>query len=379
MGLLKIIADESIPFLKGVLEPYAEIKYMQGNLIRQEHLLNADALLIRTRTICNESLLKDTTVKFIATATIGFDHIDTDYCKRKDIYWTNSPGCNSSSVQQYIIAALLTIAQENDYKLDDMTLGIVGVGNVGSKVNVTGQQLGLKVLLNDPPRARNEGYSPFVSLDKILLYSDIISLHVPLIIDGDDKTFHLFNDSTFSKIKQGTLIINTSRGEVIGTDAIKTAITKSQIRKPILDVWENEPGINLELLHDTLISTPHIAGYSMDGKANGTAQLINSLSDFFHLPLSGFYPGNIPQPESPIINIDGKDKSCLQIVHEAVKHCYPIMKDHASLQISPHSFEQLRCNYPLRREFQAYTVYLRNCRIEAYEILKNLGFNTIID
>jgi len=374
LNRIKIIADDKIPFLKGVLEPYADVTYLPGNRISRESVMNADALLIRTRTRCNANLLEGTAVKFIATATIGSDHIDADYCKLNDITWVNAPGCNSSSVQQYITAALLTLAQNHHFSLSEMTLGIIGVGNVGSKIQKAANLLGMKVKLNDPPRARNEGYTGFVSLDEILETCDIITIHVPLIREGEDKTFHLFDSTLFGKVKEGAWLINSSRGEVVDTIALRTSLTAGRLKGAVLDVWENEPDIDLDLLNLVTISTPHIAGYSVDGKANGTAMTVQALSCFFGLPLVDFYPPSLPAPSEPIIEIDGTGKSRQQIIHEAFMHIYAIMEDHNRLQLSPGTFEQQRGNYPVRREFGAYVINLSNAQRGAADILEKLGF-----
>jgi erythronate-4-phosphate dehydrogenase len=337
--------------------------------------MDADALLIRTRTKCNQSLLEGTSVKFIATATIGYDHIDVDYCKLKEITWVNVPGCNSASVQQYITAALVTLAFNNDYNLSEKKLGIIGIGNVGSKVQKAAAALGMKVKLNDPPRARKEDTGCFVSLDEILETSDIITIHVPLNSSGQDKTLHLFDTELFGKIKNGAWLINSSRGEVVKTDALKTALSSGKLSGAVLDVWENEPDIDLELLSQAYISTPHIAGYSIDGKAKGTSQVVQALSAFFGLTLHDFYPPVLPAPSVPEIVIEGAGKSSFQIVHEAVLHTYPIMKDHILLQRSPATFEQQRGQYPVRREFPSYTIRLSNGKPKAIEMLLKLGFN----
>jgi len=340
--------------------------------------MEADALLIRTRTRCDARLLEGTTVKFIATATIGYDHIDIDYCKSKEITWVNVPGCNSASVQQYITAALVTLAFNNDYNLSDKTLGIIGVGNVGSKVQKAATTLGMKVKLNDPPRTRKEGKSCFVSLDEILKTSDIITIHVPLNKMGPDKTLHLFDNELFGKMKSGSWLINTSRGEVVDPNALKNALSSGKLSGMVLDVWENEPDIDLELLSQAYISTPHIAGYSIDGKAKGTSQVVQALSLFFALHLHDYYPPVLPEPLVPEIVIDGVGKSSFHIVHEAVLHTYPIMKDHILLQRSPATFEQQRGQYPVRREFPSYTVRLLNGKPKAIDMLLKLGFKVKI-
>lgn len=372
--MLKIVADDKIPFLKGIFEPYAEILYLPDNEINRSLLKEVDAIIIRTRTKCTADLLEGTKVRFIGTATIGFDHIDRQYCERKNIFWTNAPGCNSASVQQYIGAALLTIAASNGFNLSDKTLGIIGVGNVGSEIERFAKLIGMKVLLNDPPRERREGKDKFVNLGQVLYDSDIITLHVPLNVVGSDITYHLFKEKSFKKMKKGTWFINTSRGEVVDTIALKRALESGKLGGVVLDVWENEPDIDLELMSETYISTPHIAGYSADGKANGTSIIVNTLSEFFGIPLKNWYPGNIPAPAKTVINIDGRGKSTEVIVREAVTRTYDIIGDSNRLRNSPGSFEKLREHYNLRREFPSYSVRVKNCREEDRNILRNMGF-----
>jgi erythronate-4-phosphate dehydrogenase len=371
---MKIVADDKIPFLEGALEPLADVIYLPGKQINREVLKDCDALLIRTRTKCTENLLEGTSVKFIGTATIGFDHIDIHYCDRKKIVWTNAPGCNSSSVQQYIAAALLKMSMSDNFSLKDKTLGIVGVGNVGSKVEKFARAIGMNVLLNDPPRERAEGKKDFSSLKTILSESDIITLHVPLNVVGEDFTYHLFGEKRFNEIKKHPLILNTSRGEVIETNEFKNALISGKVNGAIIDVWENEPDIDTDLMDLSLISTPHIAGYSTDGKANGTAMVVNSLSRFFNLPLQDWYPANIPAPASPAISIDCRGRSPEEIMQEAVNHTYDISEDHIRLRNSPQEFEKLRGDYPLRREFDSYTIDLKNGSEKINAMLEAIGF-----
>ena len=371
---MKIVADDKIPFLKGALEPYAEMIYLPGKQIEREILKDADALLIRTRTKCNEKLLEGTRIKFIGTATIGFDHIDTQYCHKSKIIWTNAPGCNSSSVQQYIAAALLKVASDNNFSLKDKTLGIIGVGNVGSKVEKFARTIGMNVLLNDPPRARLEGKNNFHTLNTVLSESDIVTLHVPLNVAGEDFTFHLFDEIKFTGMKKGSWIFNTSRGEVVDSVALKSVLNSGKLSGAILDVWENEPAIDPDIMNKVFIATPHIAGYSTDGKANGTALVVNSLSKYFNLPITNWYPEKIPPPVAPCILIDCIGKSEEKILNEAVMHTYSIDEDDARLRHSPSDFEKLRGNYPLRREFTSYTVDLKGAAKEVKHILKKTGF-----
>jgi erythronate-4-phosphate dehydrogenase len=371
---MKIIADENIPFLKGVLEPFAEVVYLPGKQITTESINEADAILIRTRTKCTPGLLNETPVRFIGTATIGFDHIDTKYCEKQNIKWTNAPGCNSSSVQQYIASALLKMATEFRFCLKDKTIGIIGAGNVGSKIEKLARTLGMNVLLNDPPRARREGDNNFVSLAEILHDSDIVTVHVPLNIVGQDKTYHLFNERNFKKLKKGAWFINSSRGEVTDSVALKGILGSGKLAGVVLDVWENEPDIDLDLMASVFISTPHIAGYSTDGKANGTAMVVNSLCKYFGLPLENWYPGNVPPPAFPEISIECKGKSDEVIIREAVFKTYDIAQDDFNLRFSPSDFEKQRSDYYLRREFTSYSIKLNGGTKKVQKMLEGMGF-----
>ena len=268
---MKIIIDDKIPYIKEAAEKIAdEVIYAPGKDFTRELIQDADALIIRTRTHCNRELLEGSKVKFIATATIGFDHIDTEYCKQAGIEWANAPGCNSASVAQYIQSSLLVWKSLQNKKLDELTIGIIGVGNVGSKVAKAAQDFGMRVLLNDLPREEKEGGTTFTPLERIAKECDIITFHVPLYKEGKYKTFHLADEKFFRSLQRKPVIINTSRGEVIETNALLEAIDNGTISDAVIDVWEHEPEINRELLDKVLIGTPHIAGYSADGKANAT-------------------------------------------------------------------------------------------------------------
>ena len=374
--MIRIVADDKIPFLKGVLEPFAEVVYLPGKQIDNEVLKEVDALLVRTRTECNESILKDTRVKFIGTATIGYDHIDTKFCESRGIKWINSPGCNSSSVQQYIAAAMFKTASDFNFNLRDKTFGIIGVGNVGTKVEKLAGILGMKVLLNDPPRSRNEGNAKFVDLSTLLSESDIITVHVPLNFVGEDKTYHLFDDTIFRKMKKGVWFFNSSRGEVTDTTSLKKALGLGNLGGAVLDVWENEPDIDLDLMEKAFIATPHIAGYSTDGKANGTAMVVNSLCRYFNLPMEKWYPVDIPVPSATSLTIDVKGKSDDDIISEVVFHTYDIGDDDSKLRSNPADFEKYRGEYPLRREFPSYTVNLNGGNKRVQKILQEMGFKT---
>ncbi len=371
---IRIVADDKIPFLRGVLEPFAEVEYFPGAEINQGILKDADALITRTRTKVTEDLLKNTKVKFVATATIGFDHIDTRWLQNNKIKWTNAPGCNSSSVMQYMAAVLVYLSRKKGFRFKEKTLGIVGVGNVGSKVAKLAEILGFKVLLNDPPRERKEGEGSFVSMQEIKEEADIITFHVPLNKTGRDKTLGMVDPYFFYSLKKSPVLINSSRGAVVDGEALKNAIASKILSGAVLDVWNNEPHIDPELLNMLDIATPHIAGYSMDGKANGTAMSVNAIAGFFGFPLKNWFPERLPEPEKSVIQIDNTRFSEQEILETAIYHTYPIEKDDHNLRSKPIGFEKLRGNYPVRREFPAYKIELDLKNEKISKQLLKLGF-----
>ena len=357
-----------------MLEKYARVIYLPGGAISKDDLLDADALIVRTRTKCNEALLNGTKVKFIASATIGFDHIDTQYCESHAIRWTNAKGCNSSSVQQYIAAILFHLSNKLEFELAGKTIGIVGVGNVGSKVANVCKTLGMHVLLNDPPRERLEAPTGFVSLDMLIEEADIITLHVPLENNGADKTFHLVDKKFLARLKPTQILINTSRGEVIESNALRLTLKKRQIAACIVDVWEHEPEIDLELLNLVDIATPHIGGYSADGKANGSSMSIRALSRFFKLGIDNWFPERVPLPENTTIELDCRNLKRQKVACKLVSRTYDVLADDQRLRNSPNTFEQQRAAYPLRREFPAFTARLLNAGDDIRSMVRNIGF-----
>lgn len=374
MNPMKIVIDDKIPYIRGVFEPVAEVVYLPGSQTTPEVVRDADALVTRTRTLCNEALLAGSAVKFIATATIGFDHIDTAYCHRAGIAWTNAPGCNAGSVEQYIAAALFLWARERNRTLRGTTIGIVGVGNVGKKVERLCRTLGMQVLLNDPPRERTEGPGPFVSLEEICHKADIITFHVPLYSEGQDATWHMVNHHFLKGVNRKPLLINSCRGEVFDTEAVLEAIESNRLSDVIIDCWENEPGISQALMQKSLLATPHIAGYSRDGKANGTMMSVRAISRHFSLGLDHWQPGDVEPPLHPIIPLDGTGREQESLLGDAILATYDLRTDDLHLRKNPALFEKLRGDYPVRREFGAYTVRITNVPDDTICKLKNLGF-----
>lgn len=368
---MKIVADTKIPYLKGLLEPYAEVVYLSGKEIRKEDLLDADAILIRTRTICNRELLEGTNVRFIGTATIGFDHIDTDYCAVKNIKWVNAPGCNSRAVAQYVTSCILSFSRKYNFNPSEKTIGIIGVGQCGQKVERSARLLGMNVLLNDPPRARNEGEKNFINLERILTDSDIITFHPVLEKEGPDKTWHMADSIFFSKLKKPIFLINTARGSIIETSALKQAIRDGKVIDCAIDCWENEPDIDLELMDSALIATPHIAGYSSDGKANATRTIVEQLNLFLDLKMPPKISLELPVPEEPVLKIH---KNSPHKIASALLYAYDPIKDTDMLKKAPASFEDIRGKYVFRREYKAFRIV--NLAESEAELLRAFGFQT---
>lgn len=338
---MKAVVDDKIPFIRGKIETLVdEVVYKRGADIAPEDVRDADLLIVRTRTRCDRQLLQGSSVRFVVTATIGFDHIDTDYLCEAGIRWANCPGCNASSVEQYVHNALLLLGLAHK----PLTMGVVGVGHVGSLIAADAMSLGMNVLLCDPPRQDTGDFydgHPFVTLDEIASKADIISFHTPLIKAGKYCTVHMADERFFRSLGRTPLIINTCRGDVVDNSALLEALGKGLVSDAIIDTWENEPDIDTRLLSKCIIGTPHIAGYSADGKANATRMALKAVCSFigkdFDLDVTApaLPQGQLPTSPDP-------DMRALQL--------YNPKDDSDALKRSPSDFEHLRGNYPLRRE-----------------------------
>ena len=316
-------------------------------------------------------------MRIVASATIGFDHLDTLWLEKEGIKWVNAPGCNSGSVMQYITAVLFSLARKHSLKLSNLTLGIVGVGNVGTKVAHAASAIGMRVLLNDPPRQRGEGSSEFDPLEKLLAEADILTLHVPLTLEGEDKTRYLINGKNLPELKRNCLIINSSRGEVVNNTALRDALNDRLILGAALDVWEGEPEADIRLVKLVDIATPHIAGYSVDGKANATINSVREVAATLNIPLMDWKPASLPQPPEPVIDLTHLRSNAdpLDILASAVMHTYQPEEDGLLFRANPDKFEYLRDNYRIRREFGSFSV--RTTDPKAGKILLDLGFHVI--
>ena len=338
---MKIVVDDKIPYIRETICQLAdEVVFLSGAAITAADVKEADVLVVRTRTHCNQQLLEGSKVQLVVTATIGYDHIDTHWLDKAGIRWTNCPGCNSGSVAQYVECSLLLLEQQKKLPLSQSTIGIVGCGHVGSKVKAVAERLGMHVLVCDPPlqKANSQKLTAhsYVSLDDIERRCDVITFHVPLTREGRYATWHLADDAFFQRLSRVPYIINTSRGEVIDNKALLKALEEGRVRDAVIDVWENEPHPDAALLEKVFIGTPHIAGYSADGKVNADNMVVDAICQQFGLP----HPEPIVPPTLPSdIHLTG---SPLDL--------YNPMDDSRKLKAEPSFFEQLRNNYPLRRE-----------------------------
>jgi len=370
---MKIVADDKIPFLKGVLEPFAEVIYLPGSQIKQSILKNAEALITRSITPCNAELLENTGIQLIVSATIGDDHIDKHFCKNKGIHWMTAKGCNANAVEQYVTSALLEMSDYFSYPLAGKTLGIIGVGNIGLLVQKIAAALGMKTLLNDPPRACREGPDQFSSLEEIQGKADIITLHVPLTYRGSDKTFHLLEENFFKGLKKQPAFINTSRGAVVESNILNSATKKGWLSYLVLDVWENEPLIVTELVEMTNIATPHIAGYSLKGKANATAMIVNYISDYFKLGLKNWYPKL--DISKKMVEIQCSGLTDLEIIKKVFDQVYRVKIDSDNFKRDPEHFEEFRRNYTYRSENDEFEISATNFTGRLLKTFETLGFN----
>lgn len=373
----KIIIDENILFAQEAFNHLGTVETYPGRSISNQLLKDADILIVRSITTVDENLLKDTNIKFVGTATIGTDHIDLDYLKKNKIVFADASGCNAFSVAEYVTASLFYLSVKFDFKIKDKSIGIVGAGNVGSKVAHFFESLGMKVLLNDPPLERNGDPRKFVSLSEILK-CDIITLHTPLNQSGIDKTLHLINKNNLTELKENKILINTSRGAVINNNDLLESIKRKRIIT-VLDVWENEPEVNLELLERTDISTPHIAGYSYEGKANGTIMIYDSLCKFLNVEKQ--YKFQFPELNNPVIEIDFSEQFEASM-NKLISEIYPIADDDKRMRrilgMSNsniiNEFDNQRKYYPVRREYNNYAVKSANLNEKIKSVLTELRF-----
>ena len=366
---MRIIADNTIPYLKGIAEPVAEVTYLDSKSFTPERVKEADVLIVRSIDKCTPALLAGSQVKLITTATIGFDHIDTRYCEQNGIVWKNAPGCNAASVAQYVLANLVTLSLRTGSPLQGKTIGIVGVGHVGRIVENHCQAMGMRVLRNDPPRAVAEGAEGFVSLEQIAEEADVITLHVPFTKEGAYPTYHLADARFLQQLAKQPWLFNSCRGAVHDTEALLAAKRSGKVSELVLDCWENEPTISRELLAMTALATPHIAGFSADGKANGTRACLQAIEQFFGVHFERLPQVQPPAPQDPLIDLN---QWTTNRIEQAILHTFSPERVDQTLRADPAGFEWQRNHYAHPREFSAYQVL--HATAEEAKCLRQLGF-----
>ena len=339
---MKILIESHIPFIKGLLEPVAQVEYLEPEEFTPQSVACADALVIRTRTVCNEALLAGSRVQFIGTATIGTDHIDLEYCRNHGITVCNAAGCNAPAVAQYVLATIGHFMQQQGIASPtELTLGIVGVGHVGSIVERFARECGFNVLLCDPPRAEAEGAESFVDIHTIAAKADIITFHTPLTRNGAHATYHMCNHELLASLRRCRLLINSARGAVVDNAHLVQYLQAHPAMSVAIDCWEGEPNISPELLDKAFVATPHIAGYSAEGKKRGTAMVIEQINRHFGWNI-------VPQAVDACTPTRGASSVTLS----RITHSYNPLTDTHALKSAPHTFEALRNHYPLRHEVE---------------------------
>ncbi|EOG1985355.1 TPA: 4-phosphoerythronate dehydrogenase PdxB [Proteus mirabilis] len=371
---MKILVDENMPYAQQLFCQLGEVKAVPGRPLPIEELDDTDALMVRSITKVNASLLAGKPVKFVGTATAGFDHVDTAWLEQQKIAFSSAPGCNAIAVVEYVFSALMVFAEQEGFQLTDKTVGIVGVGNVGGRLAKRLRALGANVLLCDPPRADRGDDEQFHSLETLLKQADILTFHTPLNKSGRYNSYHLINESNLDILPEGRILINASRGEVIDNAALLSALNQGKKLRVVLDVWEPEPDLSLELLHKVDIATPHIAGYTLEGKARGTTQVYEAYCDFIGQPQHVELSALLPKPLISTISVQGELTQTLlkQLIHLV----YDVRRDDAPLRKVAGikgEFDKLRKFYPVRREWSSLQVICDNPTTAS--LLKAIGFN----
>jgi len=370
-----LIIDDAIPYAHEIFSHLGKVISLPGKSIDAQSVKDADALIVRSRTQVNESLLKGSRIQFVGSTVVGLDHIDQAYLKEKGIHFYSAQGCNANSVAEFIISALFNLAEQFDFDIFTKTLGIVGVGHVGSLVHQKASALGINCLLNDPPRQRsepsNERNDQFVDLDQCLK-ADIITFHTPLTLTGEDATLNLLSPQRLTQIRPDQILINAARGGIINEQAWSQTATKANV----IDCWNNEPNILENLYQTAYLATPHIAGHSLDAKVAGSAMVYQALCDFWQIPSQQNWPKSLP-PAPKSINLV-QQETLQKTLNQLFKQTHNIHNDDQairalSMEEIVNKYELYRRNYPIYREWHAHTVNTPDNQ-ELVHLLKVLGF-----
>lgn len=379
---MRTICSTNMPFVEEAFGTLGDATVREGRHISAEDVRDADLLAVRSTTRVNQALLEGSRVRFVGTATIGTDHLDIPYLEKAGITWCYAPGCNANSVSEYITAALLCLAQRHSFKLAGRTIGIVGIGNVGRRVVRKMEALGLRVLMNDPPRERVGDGGPYVPIERILAECDIVTVHVPLTKEGQDRTRHMADAAFFARMKPGSIFLDAARGAVVDTDALIAALKSGHIRHALLDTWEGEPTCRRDIMERVDLATPHIAGHSFEGKVMGTVQVYRTACHFLGVPATWSHEALMPPPVVPVVNVEANGRPDEAVLWDVVRQVYDIEADDRRFRITAvmdnteraHAFDRLRKDYPERREFPSTRVMLRNGNAHLAATLEGLGF-----
>jgi erythronate-4-phosphate dehydrogenase len=382
MGGMKIVCAETVLLGQEAFSNAGKTIVIPDREISRNDLIDVDALIVRSKTKINRELLKGTSIKFIGTATAGIDHIDTIDLEAHNTYWCSAPGCNANSVSEYLIAALLTLGQRHRFDLEGKTIGVVGCGNVGSRVAIKCEALGMKVLRNDPPLAAASSTPNFWPLETVLAESDIITLHVPLEEEGPWPTKRMADYRFFEQLKPGAIFINAARGAICDYDALLDAKAGGAISHMVIDVWNPEPAFRTDVLKMADLASPHIAGHSYEGKLNGTIACYNELCNFFEIQKKWNISASLPAPNVPYIKIDCTGHDDEKILHETIQQVYNIETDDHLIRTAiahdeitrARNFDTLRKHYRIRREFANTTVQASQPSDTLFRKMQAMGF-----
>jgi erythronate-4-phosphate dehydrogenase len=374
---LTILVDANVAFAKQAFGTIGSVRLVQGRSLSANDVRDADILVVRSVTRVDKKLLNGSKVRFVGTATIGTDHIDLDYLADRQIGFASAAGSNANSVAEYVMAAILELGKRLQFSAFGKILGVVGVGHVGTRVVKKARALGMIILQNDPPRERREKLPVFVSLEQILAEADIITVHVPLTTFGDDATFHLFNNDRFHRLGKQAIILNTARGDVVDNFALLRSVRGGRVRGAVLDVWHGEPDIDSELLAAANLGTPHIAGYSYNGKIEGTRMIHAAICKHFRLGVSWDPKPLMLPPSVPLIEARvGRNDKDEEVLRRLVSRVYDIAGDDLRLRGGKGGahFDRLRAEYPIRREFSDTRVVLSGVSPDLVNKIAGLGF-----
>ncbi len=373
-----IIADERIPYVREAFQSLGKLITLSGRDMNAITIRDADILIVRSITRVDELLIGKSNVQYVATASTGYDHIDTQYLEERGIHVFAAAGCNSNAVAEYVIVAIALLCRRYELQLDGLTIGIIGAGKIGARLAEKVTVLGMNVMLNDPPLREKTGNEKYLPLETVLQQTDIVTLHVPLTERTAHPTLKMVDTNFIKDMRSEAFLINTSRGAVADEEVLLNGLIDTRIRGAVIDVWENEPHINVSLLEKVDIGTPHIAGHSIDGKINATIMVYDDVCSYLDKKPE-WRPERLPVPEHPVINLNMNDVRHEKIIN-ALHHAYPIHIDDARLREISCTEEAARTNYfdtirneqHMRREFDSYRIISHD--EEVTEILTKLGF-----